>query len=223
MPCFPSRVRPRCGACGGRLGGFGARSVNGATAMSCSSSSRASTGSRAARLSGKPGRLSAITCCGNALRRSPAREKGCCARILAITPPEPKKFCDTPAMKARDSDAAARAPACKAAWIAWQSALARAQEPGAVEDLHAFVSQQGFTLPDGTAFAAVGHRALKAQLKSLASSQDAIGVVWHDRQVFHQAVAEALARAEVLLNEMPAVRILFGGTGEGPRPPGQRG
>ena len=38
--------------------------------------------------------------------------------------------------------------------------------------------------------------------------QDAIGV-WHDRQVFHRAVAEALARAEVLLNEMPAVRILL--------------
>ena len=38
--------------------------------------------------------------------------------------------------------------------------------------------------------------------------QDAIGV-WHDREVFHQAVAEALARAEVLLNEIPAVRILL--------------
>ena len=54
----------------------------------------------------------------------------------------------------------------------------------------------------------VGAKPLKAQLKSLADLQDAIGV-WHDRQVLHRAVAEALARAEVLLNEMPAVRILL--------------
>jgi hypothetical protein len=38
--------------------------------------------------------------------------------------------------------------------------------------------------------------------------QETIGV-WHDRQVLHQGVAEAVARAEVLLNELPTARILL--------------
>ena len=54
----------------------------------------------------------------------------------------------------------------------------------------------------------VGHRQLKAQLKWLADLQDAIGV-WHDRQVLDQAVAEAVARADILLNELQSARILL--------------
>jgi CHAD domain-containing protein len=54
----------------------------------------------------------------------------------------------------------------------------------------------------------VGHRQLKAQLRWLADLQEAIGV-WHDRQVLDQAVAEAVARAEILLNELPTARTLL--------------
>jgi len=94
------------------------------------------------------------------------------------------------------------------AWGKWQSALTRAQETHAVKDLHAFrVATKDLRYRTELLYA-VGHREIKAQLKSLADLQDAIGV-WHDRQVFHQAIAEALARAELLLNEMPAVRILL--------------
>jgi CHAD domain-containing protein len=50
---------------------------------------------------------------------------------------------------------------------------------------------------------------MKAQLKWLADLQEALGV-WHDRQVLDQAVAEAIARAEILLNELPTARILLG-------------
>ena len=94
------------------------------------------------------------------------------------------------------------------AWIAWQSALARAQETRAVGDLHAFRIATKVLRYRTELLYEVGAKPLKAQLKSLADLQDAIGV-WHDRQVFHRAVAEALARAEVLLNEMPAVRLLL--------------
>ena len=96
----------------------------------------------------------------------------------------------------------------QAAWIAWQSALARAQETCAVVDLHALRIATKVLRYRTELLFEVGARPLKAQLNSLAALQDVIGV-WHDRQVFHRAVAEALARAEVLLNEMPAVRILL--------------
>ena len=94
------------------------------------------------------------------------------------------------------------------AWIAWQSALARAQETRAVDDLHAFRIATKVLRYRTELLYDVGAKQLKAQLKSLADLQDAIGV-WHDHQVFHRAVAEALARAEVLLNEMQAVRLLL--------------
>ena len=94
------------------------------------------------------------------------------------------------------------------AWIAWQSALARAQETRAADDLHAFRIATKVLRYRTELLYDVGAKQLKAQLKSLADLQDAVGV-WHDHQVFHRAVAEALARAEVLLNEMQAVRLLL--------------
>jgi CHAD domain-containing protein len=86
--------------------------------------------------------------------------------------------------------------------------LARAQETRAVGDLHAFRIAAKVLRYRTELLFEVGAKPLKAQLKSLADLQDAIGG-WHDRQVLHRAVAEALARAEVLLNEIPAVRILL--------------
>ena len=96
----------------------------------------------------------------------------------------------------------------QAAWIAWQSALARAQESSAVDDLRALRSATKVLRYRTELLFEIGAKPLKAELKSLADLQDVIGV-WHDRQVFHRAVAEALARAEVLLHEMPAVRLLL--------------
>lgn len=94
------------------------------------------------------------------------------------------------------------------AWIAWQSGLARAQETRATADLHAFRIATKVLRYRTELLCDAGAKQLKAQLKSLATLQDAIGV-WHDRQVLHQAVAEALGRAEILLNEMPTVRLLL--------------
>ena len=94
------------------------------------------------------------------------------------------------------------------AWSAWQSALARAQESRAVNDLHAFRIATKVLRYRTELLYDVGATPLKRQLKWLAKVQDAVGV-WHDRQVFHRTVAEALARAEVLLNETETVRLLL--------------
>lgn len=94
------------------------------------------------------------------------------------------------------------------AWTQWQSALSRAQETRAVNDLHAFrIATKDLRYRTELLYD-VGHRQLKAQLRWLADLQDAIGV-WHDRQVLHEAVAAAVARAEILLNELPTARILL--------------
>jgi len=90
----------------------------------------------------------------------------------------------------------------------WQSALARAQETQAVNDLHVFRIATKELRYRTELLYDVGHREMKAPLKWLADLQEALGV-WHDRQVFHQAVAEALARAEFLLNEPQAARMLL--------------
>jgi CHAD domain-containing protein len=94
------------------------------------------------------------------------------------------------------------------AWSAWRSALARAQETRAVDDLHALRIATKILRYRTELLYDVGVKPLKAQLKSLAGLQDAVGV-WHDRQVLHRAVAEALGRAEILLNEMQTVRLLL--------------
>jgi len=96
----------------------------------------------------------------------------------------------------------------QAAWIAWQSGLARAQETRATADLHGLRIATKVLRYRTELLYDVGAKQLKAQLKSLADLQDAIGV-WHDGQVLHRVVAEALARPEVLLNQMQAVRILL--------------
>ena len=94
------------------------------------------------------------------------------------------------------------------AWTQWQSALTQAKETRAVNDVHAFrVATKNLRYRTELLYD-VGQRQLKAQLKWLADLQDAIGV-WHDRQVLDQAVAEALARPEILLNELPIARILL--------------
>jgi CHAD domain-containing protein len=94
------------------------------------------------------------------------------------------------------------------AWTEWQSALTRAQETGALSDLHAFRIATKNLRYRTELLRDVGHKHLKAQLKWLANLQDAIGV-WHDRQVLYQAAAKAVARPETLLNERPTVRILL--------------
>jgi CHAD domain-containing protein len=94
------------------------------------------------------------------------------------------------------------------AWTQWQSAYNRAQETRAVNDLHAFrIATKNLRYRTELLYD-VGHKHLKAQLKWLADLQDAIGI-WHDRQVLDQAVAAAVARAEILLNELPTARILL--------------
>jgi CHAD domain-containing protein len=94
------------------------------------------------------------------------------------------------------------------AWTKWQSALALAQKTRADSDLHALrIATKALRYRTELLYD-VGHKQLKTQLKWLAELQEAIGV-WHDRQVLHQAVAEAVARAEILLQELPTARILL--------------
>jgi CHAD domain-containing protein len=94
------------------------------------------------------------------------------------------------------------------AWTKWQSALARAQETRAVNDLHVLRIVTKDLRYRTELLYDVGHKQLKAQLQWLADLQEALGV-WHDRQVLHQAVAEAVARPEMLLNELQTARILL--------------
>jgi len=94
------------------------------------------------------------------------------------------------------------------AWSNWQAALTRAQETRAVSDLHAFrIATKDLRYRTELLYD-VGYTQMKPQLKWLAELQDAIGV-WHDRQVLYQSVAKAVARAEVLLNQLSTVRILL--------------
>jgi CHAD domain-containing protein len=94
------------------------------------------------------------------------------------------------------------------AWTQWQSALTRAQETRAVNDLHVLrIATKDLRYRTELLYD-VGHRQLKAHLKWLADLQEALGV-WHDRQVLHQAVAAAVARAEILLQELQTARILL--------------
>jgi CHAD domain-containing protein len=94
------------------------------------------------------------------------------------------------------------------AWNKWQNALSRAQETRAADDLHGLrIATKDLRYRIELLYD-VGHRQVKAQLDWLAELQEALGV-WHDRQVLHEAVAEALSQAEMLLNELQAARILL--------------
>jgi CHAD domain-containing protein len=94
------------------------------------------------------------------------------------------------------------------AWTKWQSVLARAEKTRAVNDLHAFrVATKDLRYRTELLYD-LGHKELKPQLKWLEELQDRLGI-WHDRQVLNEAVARALARPELLLNELAAVRMLL--------------
>lgn len=94
------------------------------------------------------------------------------------------------------------------AWTKWLSAMSRARESRAVNDLHALrVATKALRYRTELLYD-VGHKQMKPQLKWLADLQEAVGL-WHDRQLLHQAVAEAVAGAEVLLNELPTARLLL--------------
>ena len=118
-------------------------------------------------------------------------------RLLGQPPEETSEV-----LMARLRDSALRA------WSKWQNALSRAQETRASDDLHGLRIATKDLRYRTELLSDVGHRQVKAQLKWLAELQDALGV-WHDRQVLHEAVAEALSQAEILLNELQAARILL--------------
>ena len=100
-----------------------------------------------------------------------------------------------------------RASAQKA-WSKWQSALSHARETRAPKALHELRIATKVLRYRTELLNDVGYTEMKADLKWLADLQDTIGV-WHDRQVLYQAVAKAVAREEVLLNELPTARILL--------------
>lgn len=96
----------------------------------------------------------------------------------------------------------------EAARSRWQSAFKQAQETRAAQDLHALRIATKDLRYRIELLHDLGDKPLKAQLKRLAELQDAIGV-WHDRQVLDQAVAEAVARPDILLNTLPVARLLL--------------
>jgi CHAD domain-containing protein len=94
------------------------------------------------------------------------------------------------------------------AQVAWQTSLSRARETRAASDLHGLRIATKVLRYRTELLYALGAKHLKSQLKWLAAVQEVLGI-WHDRQVFHRAVAEALARAEVILSQTQAVQILL--------------
>ena len=94
------------------------------------------------------------------------------------------------------------------AWTQWHSVLNRARQTRAVNDLHAFrIATKDLRYRTELLYD-VGQKQVRPELKWLAALQETLGV-WHDRQVLHQAVAEAVARPGILLNHLPVVRILL--------------
>jgi CHAD domain-containing protein len=118
-------------------------------------------------------------------------------RLLGQPPEDPPEF-----LMARLGESARRA------WSKWQTALSRAQETRAEDDLHGLrIATKDLRYRTELLYD-VGDREVKAQLESLAALQEALGV-WHDREVLHEAVAEALSDADILLNHLQAARILL--------------
>jgi len=132
------------------------------------------------------------------LRRLDLGDYTALAQRLLGQPPE-----ETPeVLMARLGDSARRA------WNKWQTGLSRAQETRAADDLHGLrIATKDLRYRTELLYD-VGERQLKARLQWLADLQEALGV-WHDRQVLHEAVADALSQAEILLNELQAARILL--------------
>jgi CHAD domain-containing protein len=94
------------------------------------------------------------------------------------------------------------------AWAEWQSALARAQDSRAVADLHAFRVATKDLRYRTELLHDLGLEPMKSQLRWLAELQEALGA-WHDREMLHQAVAEAVGRPDILLNALPSARVLL--------------
>lgn len=94
------------------------------------------------------------------------------------------------------------------AWASWQSALARAQDTRAVADLHALRIATKDLRYRTELLHDLGLGRMKPQLAWLATLQEALGT-WHDRQLLQRAVAEAVGRPDILLEELPSVRVLL--------------
>ena len=94
------------------------------------------------------------------------------------------------------------------AWAEWQSALARARDTRAVADLHAFRVATKDLRYRTELLHDLGFGRMKPPLRWLADLQEALGV-WHDREMLHQAVAEAVGRPDILLNALPSARVLL--------------
>jgi CHAD domain-containing protein len=135
---------------------------------------------------------------GKKLLRQELRDYASLANRLLGQPPEESPELLLPRLSA----------SVRRASTEWQAALSRAQETRATNDLHAFrIATKDLRYRTELLFD-LGHGELKAQLKWLAGLQEALGI-WHDRQVLDRAVAEAIARAEILLNDLKAARILL--------------
>jgi len=95
------------------------------------------------------------------------------------------------------------------AWNGWQSALAHAQDTRTVSDMHALRVATKALRYRLELVHDVSPERMKLELTWLADLQEALGA-WHDRQLLQQAVAEAVGRADTLLNELTSARILLG-------------
>jgi CHAD domain-containing protein len=94
------------------------------------------------------------------------------------------------------------------AWAEWQTALAHAQDTRAVADLHVLRVATKDLRYRTELLHELGLEPMKPQLRWLADLQHALGA-WHDREMLHQAVAEAVGRPDILLNALPSARVLL--------------
>jgi CHAD domain-containing protein len=96
----------------------------------------------------------------------------------------------------------------KNGWAGWQSAITRAQATRDPTSLHALRIVSKRLRYRAELIRDLGDENAQPLLKWLKELQDVLGR-WHDRQALYQAIAEALARPEVLLREPGVGRALL--------------
>lgn len=96
----------------------------------------------------------------------------------------------------------------EAAWNKWQSSLVQAMNTHEAGDIHSLRIATKVLRYRIELLHHLGDANTEPLLNWLKELQEALGI-WHDRQVLYQAMAEALAQPEFLLQEPDAARIML--------------
>jgi len=97
----------------------------------------------------------------------------------------------------------------EATWLAWEQSFQRAEQERAVPAVHALRIATKRLRYRAELARSLDEPALDRVLDWAKGVQQVLGD-WHDRQVLHQLIAEALARPEVLLGQLEVVQTALG-------------